>query len=188
MGHIMKKILNINVKKFFGSIIAVFLIFSLFFSAVSSTDSTENELDSNKTDRASTHTVFVEYGTAQFCGPCASWSPSLHSMYNSGDYDFEYVTMVFLSWGWSDINNQDAYNWATLYGITGGPVPTNIMDGDYQRSTSSVSEFQTEIPLCENRVVKDITANLDVYWLGDATIQVDISILNNEATEYFEFQ
>ena len=138
MGHIMKKILNINVKKFFGSVIAVFLIFSLFFSAASSTDSTENELDSNKTDRDYTHTVLVEVGTGSWCYWCQFTNAAMHDIYASGLYDFEYVELVDSN----PIADQriDEYNQ--------GGFPTTYFDGGnevFVGGSSTLSDYTSLI-------------------------------------------
>ncbi len=131
-----------------------------------------------------THTVFIEVATGQFCGPCHSWNANIYNAYESGDYDFEYVEMIAWGFGgWSDILNMEAYNWINLYGINA--VPTSIFDGDYQRI---VGNYPNQLPgaldACGTRSVKDLEASMTVTWLGDAEIQVDIEIENNEATQY----
>ncbi|UCD13177.1 MAG: hypothetical protein JSW60_06355 [Thermoplasmatales archaeon] len=131
-----------------------------------------------------THTVFVEVATGQFCGPCHSWNTNIYNAYKSGDYDFEYVEMI--GWGFGgggDILNLEAYYWASGYGITS--IPTSIFDGDYRRI---VGNYPNQLPgaldACGARSVKDLEASMTVAWLGDAEIQVDIEIENNEATQY----
>ena len=42
-----------------------------------------------------THTVMVEYGTLTTCGPCVTASAQLYSIYESGDLDFYYVSLVW---------------------------------------------------------------------------------------------
>jgi len=130
-----------------------------------------------------THTVFVEWGSACFCGPCASWSSYIWNEYNSGTYDFEYVTMiVYGHGGWNDILNTKARAWNNLYGFTS--YPTNIMDGDYRRQTNQPSAFPGNLDACGNRDVKDLDATLTVTHKGDAKLEIDIEIKNNEASTY----
>jgi hypothetical protein len=131
-----------------------------------------------------THTVFVEVGTGQFCGPCHGWNANIYNTYNSGQYDFEYVEMVIWGHGgWNDILNSKANSWRNSYGINS--IPTSIFDGDYRRI---VGNYPTQLPgaldACGARSVKELEASMTVTWLGDAEIQVDIEIENNDATWY----
>jgi len=177
----MKKILNINVKKIFGSIITVFLIFSLFFSAASSTDSTENELDSNKTDRSYTHTAFVQVGTATWCPSCPSSNTGWHNAYESGNYDFEYCEIVVdkPNGGVADVYMSNFYNLAWL--------PTSYYDGGYDVVVGSAG-LTAHLDTTGERTVYDIDADItSCQWLGQEQISVDISVTNNEATKYTGF-
>ena len=127
-----------------------------------------------------THTVFVEVGTSQNCKPCHYWNQNIHDAYVSGDYDFEYVEMIIYDHDGDDIN-KEANNWADNYSV--GAIPNSIFDGDYKRI---IGNYPVLLPNalndCGNRAVADITADMIVSWLGDATIQVDITIENNEDT------
>ena len=130
-----------------------------------------------------THTVFVEWGSACFCGPCATWSSYIWSAYSGGQYDFEYVTMiVYGHGGWGDILNTKARSWNNLYGFTS--YPTNIMDGDYRRQGSSSGTFPGNLDACGNRAVHDLDGTLTVTWQGDAVLDIDIEIENNEGSAY----
>jgi hypothetical protein len=131
-----------------------------------------------------THTVFVEVGTGQFCGPCHGWNANIYNTYNSGQYDFEYVEMIIWGHGgWNDFLNTKANSWRNSYGINS--IPTSIFDGDFRRI---VGNYPTQLPgaldACGARSVKDLEASMTVTWLGDAEIQVDIEIENNDATWY----
>jgi len=138
---------------------------------------------SSTSPRDYTHTVFVEWGSACFCGPCASWSSNIWNVYNSGQYDFEYVTMiVYGHGGWGDILNTKANSWKNLYGFTS--YPTNIMDGDYRRQTNQPSAFPGNLNACGNRAVHDLDGTLTVTWQGDAVLDIDIEIENNEGSAY----
>ena len=129
-----------------------------------------------------THTVFVEIGTSQNCKKCDPWSQIIYEAYNSGDYDFEYVEMIEFDHD-GKILIDEANNWAQKYGI--GAYPTSIFDGNYERIVGNdpvlLPNAQNN---CGNRVVADITADMMVSWLGNGTIQVDITIENNEDIKY----
>jgi len=131
-----------------------------------------------------THTVFVEIATAQFCGPCHYWNQNIHNYYTSGNYDFEYVEMIVCgSGGFNDIINDDALAWYDFYGING--FPTTIFDGDYIRLDGNQPGLLSDtLNDCGARAVVDIAATMTVSWLGDATLEVTITIQNNEETHY----
>jgi hypothetical protein len=130
-----------------------------------------------------THTVFCGVAATQQCGDCHSWNQNLYNAYESGDYDFEYVSMiVFDENGW--VLNNDAENWSIIrYGITN--FPTSIFDGDYQRI---LGDEPTQLPgaldACGNRTVTNITADVALTWLGNATVNITVAIQNNENVTY----
>ena len=129
-----------------------------------------------------THTVFVEVATSQNCPPCHYWSQNIQNVYTSGNYEFEYVDMIVYDY-YGDVLNWDAYAWKDLYGITG--YPTSILDGDYRRIVGNQPGLLTgTLDDCGSRTVADITANMTISWLGNATIEVNITIQNNEETQY----
>jgi len=137
----------------------------------------------NNEDQDYTHTAFVEVANTQFCGGCDFWNADVYNIYSYGDNDFEYVNMIIYGPdGLDDILNLDAYNWNYMYNIT--KYPTSIMDGDYQRLYYQPSIFSVYLDECGKRTVKDITVCMTVFWLGNATIKVDIEIKNNEDIAY----
>jgi hypothetical protein len=159
MGHIMEKILNINIKKFFASVISVILIFSLFISAASSTTSTENELDSNTTERDYTHTVLVEVGTGSWCYWCQFTNAAMHDIYSSGLYDFEYVELVDSNP--IAVERIDEFN--QYY------YPTTFVDGGEEVMTggsSDLGDYTSMMDISGARTVSNIDASMNVLWLG----------------------
>ena len=175
-------------KKIIVLIIIGFAILSVFradaFNNINNLDSKTNK-DShiNDSGQVYTHTAFVEVANTQFCGGCDFWNSDVYKIYSHGDNDFEYVNMIIYGPdGWDDILNLDAYNWNNLYNIT--KYPTTIMDGDYQRLYYQPSIFSDYLDECGSRAIRDISANMSVFWLGNATIKVDIEIKNNEDTSY----
>ncbi len=128
------------------------------------------------------HTVFVGIGTSQNCEPCDPWNQHIHEAYVSGEYDFEYVEMIEFDHE-GKVLNQKAQEWAESYGI--GGYPTSISDGDYQRIIGNYpGKLPDVLDECGSREVVDITANITLSWLGNATIQVNITIQNNESIQY----
>ena len=148
---------------------------------------TINSEKQNGGSRDYTHTVFVEVATGQFCGPCHLWNTNIYNTYSSGQYNFEYVEMIIYGFGgWSDILFTQAETWRALYSINA--VPWSIMDGNYRNIVGNApSELPTKLNACGARTVPNIDANLNLTWLGSATIKIDITIKNNEATQYNGF-
>lgn len=128
------------------------------------------------------HIVFVGIATSQNCKPCHTWNENIHEAYMSGEYDFEYVEMIEFDHN-GQILNQIANEWSESFNI--GSYPTSIFDRDYQRVIGDQpDELSEAFDLCGNRLVKDITASMNLYWLEDGKIQVDVVIQNNENNKY----
>ncbi|UCF49458.1 MAG: hypothetical protein JSU91_06850 [Thermoplasmatales archaeon] len=126
-----------------------------------------------------THTVFVEYGSLTTCGPCVIASAQLYSIYNAGDLDFYYTTLVW------DEGNLNVRGRLAALGVVG--VPDVFFDGGYKRIIGGqASEFPYRSAITESgeRDVPDIDISLDVTWLGGAKIKIDIVVVNNEVEEF----
>jgi hypothetical protein len=161
--------------------IAYILIFTLFISSFQGLNTYAKNVKEDVSSRDFTHTVFVEVATAQSCKPCHYWNQNIYNIYNSSDYDFHYVEMIVFDYN-DEILFNEASDWYSYY--KAGSVPKNIMDGDYQRIGNNSETFIEYLNDCGNRAVADLTASMTLLWLGDATIQVNIYIKNNEATQY----
>jgi hypothetical protein len=158
------------------------MIAILTIPVIITTIAQENESIINSSSREDfTHTVLVEVATSQNCKPCHYWNQIIYDKYNSGEYDFQYVEMVVFDYN-GQLLNDDATSWYSYYDA--GSVPKNIMDGDHRRIGNNSETFTQYLNESGNRDVAEITASMTVLWLGDATIQVDIYIINNEATQY----
>jgi hypothetical protein len=129
-----------------------------------------------------THTVFAEICTGQSCKNCDDWSESLYEAYNSGDYDFNYVEMIRFDHD-GNVLNDEVNEWAKNYSILA--IPNSVFDGDYERI---VGNYPLLLPNalnnCGSREVADINADMMATWLGNGIIKVDITIENNENTQY----
>ncbi len=80
-------------KKMILLIVAAILLVSPFVAATTMTSSEQKTTP--KTTSAFTHTVFIEEGTATWCPNCPNAAEALFSMYNSSDYPFYYVALVW---------------------------------------------------------------------------------------------
>jgi len=132
-----------------------------------------------------THSVFVGIVTAQFCEPCDEWGQFVYNKYNSGDYDFHYVEMITHDYSGQKLN-QEADDWRKNYSIYA--FPTTVFDNDYERIQGNQQDsFIDTLNSSGERSVADITADMIVSWLGNATIEVEVDIQNNEQTQYSGF-
>jgi len=171
-------------KKFFlALIIGIFVLSGLGAGAIKSNDvkpafetNIYQEPSASLVPMAYTHTVLVEVGTATWCPSCPASNSAWHTIYASGNYDFEYTEMVY------DMNsaaNQRFNEFNPMW------VPTSYFDaGEYVYPGTSIPTFYSYLNSCGGRVVPDIVANLDVAWLGSAKMDITYSVLNNEASAY----
>ncbi|MFC2154455.1 hypothetical protein ACFLRC_03110 [Candidatus Altiarchaeota archaeon] len=151
------------------SITLLFLFISVFCTA---------EEGHNASDEDFTHTVLVEFGTGT-AGPfCPIVADYLSTIFNSGDYQFYYVTLVY------DMNYQALMrcNELEMWGI-----PSVWMDAGYQAlfgDMGSVAPYIYAINESGQRAVANVDLDLSVTWLGDNLVQVNLDITNNESTTY----
>jgi len=80
------------------------------------------------------HCVFTEYVTTTTCGYCPTASSQLYSIYESGDYDYYYVSLV------ADINYK-IYDRVKELGVTG--VPDVFFDGGFKNILGKQDDEQT---------------------------------------------
>ncbi|KYK21009.1 hypothetical protein AYK24_09630 [Thermoplasmatales archaeon SG8-52-4] len=164
------------------SLLIILLLFTTVVSSKSAIDISDKMLNYTYPNINFLHTVSIEVGTSQNCEPCHNWSQTIYEVYTSGAYDFEYVEYIIYDLEGKKLNNE-AYNWSKDYDI--GKVPTSVLDGNFERIAGDNPELLPEaINSCGNREVADINGYITVLWLGDATIQVEISIENNEQYQY----
>lgn len=142
-------------------------------------------IEQNKTDKNSTsmddftHTVFVEYGSLTTCPPCVTASAQLYSIYNSGDLDFYYVTLV------SDEGNLNVRGRLRELGVFS--VPDVFFDGGYKRvggGQGSEIPYRNAITQSGERDVPDIDIDVDVTWLGGGKLKIAVTVVNNEVGEF----
>ncbi|MGF3554274.1 MAG: hypothetical protein ACQXXF_03220 [Thermoplasmatota archaeon] len=126
-----------------------------------------------------THTVIAEYGTMTTCPYCVTASNQLYNIYNSGDLDFYFVTMVW------DAANANVRNRLKELGVSS--VPDVYFDGGYKRilgAQSNEQSYRTAINQSGNRVVPDIDVSVVVNWLGGGKLKIEVTVVNNEVETY----
>jgi hypothetical protein len=95
----------------------------------------------------------------------------LHTVYATGTYNFLYAALVY------DVNTyaNDRLNDYSLYWL-----PSCYFDGGYRyHDGMTTSAITTRLLQCGARVVPDVDLEIAVTWLGSSSIQVDVSITNN---------
>lgn len=134
------------------------------------------ETGHNTVNEDFTHSVFLEVGTATWCPSCPYMANALDKIYTSGDYPFYFVEMV------TDMNSlanqrMGAYNLKWL--------PTVFLDGGrkvfVQESTNDEDEVRSLIEYCGEQDVHDLDLSLNVAWVNEGNISIDVEITNNEA-------
>jgi glutaredoxin len=126
-----------------------------------------------------THTVIVESGSMTTCPYCVTAANQLYNIYNSGDLDFNYVSLVY------DEANMHVRNRLIELGITS--VPDVYFDGGYKNllgAQSSEQAYRTAINQSGVRTVPDIDITVVVNWLGGGKLKLEITVVNNEAETY----
>jgi len=167
-------------KKFFiASIFVMLLILPL--TAIGDTQLLNNNTtkEQNIRNEDFTHTVFAEYGTMTTCPYCVAASSQLYSIYNSGDLDFDYVSLV-----WDEANVR-VRNRLKEIGITN--VPDVYFDGKFKNILGRQNDetpYRNAINQCGVRDVEDIDISVQVDWKGGGTLKITVTVINNEAEKY----
>lgn len=113
-------------KKMIFMIVAVILVFSPFVAATSRMPSTtvvEPQKNILPMNADFTHAVFIEESTATWCPYCPNAAEALYSIYNSSDYPFYYVALVY---------DEAKLAKDRIWGHYRSPsFPTVFLDGDF---------------------------------------------------------
>jgi len=165
-------------KIFILSVMAMIIIMPL----VGSVNITRSSRNISNED--STHAVLAEYGTLTTCPHCPAASSQLNDIYDSGDYDFNYVSLVY-NVG-SDITKYKVSKRAhEELGITG--VPDVYFDGKYKYVLGEQNDdqpYRNKITTCGSRDVADIDLDVEVVWQGNAVLKITVTVQNNEPEDY----
>ena len=163
----------------FKAIIALIVVSAFIMPGVSMF----NELSDTNTESSDfdfTHTVFAEYATTTWCKYCKYAHAALKTIYESGDCPFYYVSLV------CDVNSKANTRAINDYNIHG--YPTVFFDGGYKvnvgGNTDCEAQYRSSIDSCGNRTVYDVDINLKVTWIDGTEMKIDVSVDNNETSEY----
>ena len=165
--------------KKFITICIVGILLCTAFGAVALDSDMKTQDDTNKGDKTYTHTVFAEDATATWCGYCHYAREALDKIYTSGVYPFYYVCMV------DDMNTHAS---ARINDFNLAGFPTVFFDYGYKTViggwTGAEAAYKTAINQCGARSVANIDVTLNVNWLGNAAMDISVSVENNEAVPY----
>ena len=171
-----------KINKLLVASVLFIMLFTAFVGATSSIETATEEtfVRNNSPEKLDgyTHTVMVEACTASWCAPCATAASVMHDIFYSGDYDFYYVALV------SDKSTYADGRCSEL-GVT--YIPDYVFDGGYTRHVGSggiPNAYTSRLDNCGARDVSDIDLDLEITWNGDASIDVNLDITNNEASTY----
>ena len=125
------------------------------------------------------HNVFIEEGTATWCVNCPTIAENLHELYESGEYNFYYVSMI------QDKNNNAKDRLESDYNILG--YPTLFIDGGYDLLSGGQNKDKIieKINKASNRDIPKIRFNLSSELkVNDSNIKTKVLIKNYEEETY----
>ena len=126
------------------------------------------------------HNVFIEEGTVTWCDDCPVVRDILHSLYESGKYNFSYVSMVL------DKNDKAEDRLKEDYKIYG--YPTLFIDGGFSVFTNFTNNeliFSEAIKRAELRDAKKVNVTVNAKYLNASDeINTKIIIDNWEDSTY----
>jgi len=126
------------------------------------------------------HTVFVEEATATWCNNCPNVANILHTIYETRNYQFYYISLV------DDKNTKAHERLSNDYNIIG--FPTVFIDGGYRvivGGNKPESDYSTAIAAAEARTVPNIHIKVTTQYkntTGELTVTAVVE--NNENQSY----
>jgi len=143
-------------------------------------DNNDNGDDNDNGDSEFVHSVFIEEASYTSCEPCTKVAKILHDIYESGKYNFYYVSLI------QDKSDLAKKRVEEDFNIVGYPVV--YIDGGYiVLSGGSVpeSDFIKGIRDAEKRKVPEINVNITAeYNENKSELSTNIKIVNNEKEQY----
>jgi glutaredoxin len=125
-----------------------------------------------------THAVFTEYVTTTTCPYCVTASAQLYAISESHDYDFHYVTLVA---------DQNKKIWSRVQDLGTTGVPDVHFDGGYRTLVGAQDDeqpYRNAIISSGERDVPDIDIDVTVAFKGKGTLDIAITVVNNEPETY----
>jgi glutaredoxin len=167
-------------KKMILLIVAAILLISPFAAAISTRMSTtvvQPMKNAHPANSNFTHAVFIEQGTATWCPNCPNAAEALFSIYNSSDYPFYYVALVY---------DQTKLAKDRMYGhYRGFAFPTIFIDGGFSQKVGGASTpqllEQLYRPVIEEagaRVVHPLVVTTNVTGHGNAKLDITVTVKN----------
>ena len=168
-------------KKIFVSAIIILMLIMPIAGAsnILSMDNAIMEAPSIVTNEEFTHTVIVESGTLTTCPYCVDAASQLYSIYNAGDLDFHYVTLVL------NKVNYRVQGRATELGISA--VPDVFFDGKYKHIKGRQPDeqpYRNAITQAGMREVSDVDLDVSVQWRGGGTLKITVVVYNNDPENF----
>jgi len=126
-----------------------------------------------------THTVLAEMLATTWCPNCPAAEESVDELYQTGEYPFHYVTLVIDS---QPVVNPVAAKRARW--LSAAYIPMLYLDGGYDVA-DRVNNYGADINAVAQRDVYELDMELAATWMGNAEIQITVSITNKESSNYF---
>jgi len=170
--------------KFLKILFITIVIFSLFSgaSAIPMIQNDTSTYQNSSLETESSHTVFCEFAVNTNLTNSAETANILQNIYESGEYDFQYITYV------SDQYTK-ASDWlGDKYNIRG--FPTCFFDGGFEvlyDIPAIESNYENKIYIASYRNVHDLDVVLDTVWFEDCCskkLDIEINVINNENKPY----
>ena len=155
----------------------LFMVLMFLTTSITAAIGNREDFEETRSDAMSTHTVLAEEGTATWCPYCSPVAGYLHTLYNSGEYDFYYVALVY------DKNGKAAQRCDDL-GLTG--FPTVFFDGGYTKviGDQGLQPIKKAIENSGKRHTRDVVVDVKSRYLGNYQMEVSVEVINNEAITY----
>lgn len=166
-------------KKIAGILICI-LVFSII-PVTSSIKTSKNTRTEATAEMNYSHTVFVELGSSTACKYCKNAHAALKNIYANGWLPFYYVSLLTDN----TLARQRLSNDYNYHGL-----PSVFFDGGYKVNVGAVdinsaqNAYNASIIECEKREVPDLDIMVSVDWIKNATMNIDISVHNNEISDY----
>ena len=146
------------------------------YYVVTVVDNSDDEDDGKN----STHYVFIEEGTATDCKNCPIVANILHELYESGKYNFYYVSLVNDRSPKAETRLSDDYD---VYGF-----PTVFIDGGYKvivGGNNDKSEYEQAILDAGSRDAPDIQVTVSAKYDNKTDkLTTEVVVKNNEKETY----
>ncbi len=159
-------------------LVSISLLLMMFFTVFNGivVSKVSVDVNSNTSNTGFTHTVLAEFGGVTWCPHCPPASEALYKIYNSSDYPFYYVSFV------RDKNPIAAERMKRYFAWY---IPMVYFDGGYiAEERNQEMAYRSAIENSGERDVHNIDIKLNVTWLGDARIKVEVTIKNMEDKFY----